>query len=105
MGVVNFTPRLLYPRRNSPLYPLYNKLGVPQGLSGRYEEENKFAPAGNRTAVDQSVAIPTELSRPPTKFIIIIVMQFFSRGELSLCTGMYLWENCLCDSNATGKEL
>jgi hypothetical protein len=37
--VVSFTPRPLYPQETSPWYPLDRRLGEPQSLSGRGDEE------------------------------------------------------------------
>jgi hypothetical protein len=53
--VVSFTPLPLYPRGNSPRYPLHR----PQSLSGRGGKEKSLAPAGNRTRAVQPFAIPT----------------------------------------------
>jgi hypothetical protein len=39
-SVVSFTPRLLYPRGNSPRYPLDRKLDGPQSRSGRRGENS-----------------------------------------------------------------
>jgi hypothetical protein len=38
--VTSFTPRLRYPRGNSPLYPLGWRLGWPQSRSGQLEKRN-----------------------------------------------------------------
>jgi hypothetical protein len=38
--VVSFTPRPIYLRRKSPLYPLYRRLGGSRNRSGRRGEEN-----------------------------------------------------------------
>jgi hypothetical protein len=37
--VVRFTPRPLYPQGKCPCYPLDRRLGGPQNLSGRGDEE------------------------------------------------------------------
>jgi len=43
--VVSFTPRPLYPQRNSPRYPLDGRLGGPQSRPGSGgEEENSQSP-------------------------------------------------------------
>jgi hypothetical protein len=42
--VVSFTPRLLYPQRKSPLYPLDRRLGGPQNRYGRGGEEKNSQP-------------------------------------------------------------
>jgi hypothetical protein len=68
-GVVSFMPLLLYRRGTSPRYPLDTRLGGPQRLSGRYREEKKLSPVGNRTPAVQSNAIPTELSGVERKVI------------------------------------
>jgi hypothetical protein len=47
--VVSFTPRPLYPRENSLLYPSDRRLGGPQSRSGRHGEVNIFAPNGTQT--------------------------------------------------------
>jgi hypothetical protein len=52
--VVSFTPRSLYPRGNSPRYPLNRKLGGPQSRSESWEVEK--ISAGNWTSVVQPVA-------------------------------------------------
>jgi hypothetical protein len=57
-SVVSFTPRPLYPRGKNPRYPLDRRLGWPQSRSGRYGNEKKRAPAGNRTPAVEPVAIP-----------------------------------------------
>jgi hypothetical protein len=45
--VVSFTLRPLYPRENSPQYPLDRRLGVPQSLSFRGGEyKNSQSPPG-----------------------------------------------------------
>jgi hypothetical protein len=59
--VVSFTPLPLYPRGNSPRYPMYRRLGEPVWML--WKREN-LAPTGNRTPAVQSVArCYTELSR------------------------------------------
>jgi hypothetical protein len=45
------------------MHPLYTRLGGFHKRSGRYGEENKLTPVGNRTPPLQPAAIPTELSR------------------------------------------
>jgi hypothetical protein len=42
--LVNFTPRPLYSRENSPSYPLNRRLGEPQSRSGRCGEEKNLLP-------------------------------------------------------------
>jgi hypothetical protein len=67
--VVGFTPQALYPRENSPQYPLYRRLGRPQYLSARYGEGKNVL---TMTGIDlrlpcrparSLVPILTELSR------------------------------------------
>jgi hypothetical protein len=50
----------LFPRKE-PQYPLDRRLVVPQSRSGRCEEENNLAPAGNLTPDRRPIAIPSEL--------------------------------------------
>jgi hypothetical protein len=52
--VVNFTPRSLYPRGQSPRYPLDRRLGGPQSRSGQFGEEKILGPTGTRTPTPQS---------------------------------------------------
>jgi hypothetical protein len=55
--VANFTPRQIYPWKESLGYPLDRKLGLHQSQFGRGgEEKNNHAPTGNRTPVVQPVA-------------------------------------------------
>jgi hypothetical protein len=64
--MVSFTPRLLYPQRKSPWYPLDRRLGRPQSRSGRGGEEKKSQPPqGLEPPTIQPVAqrYTTELSR------------------------------------------
>jgi hypothetical protein len=66
--VVSFTPRPLYPRGRSPLYPLDRRLGGPQSRSGRHGEVKILESTGTRTSTPRSscpspVTIPTTLSR------------------------------------------
>jgi hypothetical protein len=42
-------PRQLYPKGNSPRYPLDRRFGGPQSRSGRREEEKIFEPTGTGT--------------------------------------------------------
>jgi hypothetical protein len=42
--VISFTPRPLYPRLKSPLYPLDRKLGRAESRSGRGGEEKNSQP-------------------------------------------------------------
>ena len=52
-------------------YPLYRRLGGPQGRSGRAEN---LVPTGIRSRTVQpgsSVAIPTELPGPPTAIKVL----------------------------------
>jgi hypothetical protein len=56
------------PGRKSPQYPLNRKLGGPENLSGRREEEKNPAPTGTRTptprpSIPQQLVVPTALSR------------------------------------------
>jgi hypothetical protein len=44
--VISFTPLPLYPRRKSPRYPLYMRLGGPQSRSGRHGEVKILASPG-----------------------------------------------------------
>jgi hypothetical protein len=46
--VVSFTARPLYPRRNSPGFPLDIRLCGPQSPSGRREEDKILAPIGTQ---------------------------------------------------------
>jgi hypothetical protein len=55
-SVVSFTPRLLYPRRKSPRYPLDTRLGGSQSWSGHCGEEKNLAPARNQTLAIQPIA-------------------------------------------------
>jgi hypothetical protein len=72
--VVSITPRPLCPQERDTRYPLYSRLGRPQGRSGRVR---KISPPHRDSIPGQSslkrVAIPTELSRPtiPVYFIRI----------------------------------
>jgi hypothetical protein len=54
MWVVRFTPRPLYARGKSTMYPLTRRLGEPQSRSGRYGEGNILDPTGTRTPTPQS---------------------------------------------------
>jgi hypothetical protein len=47
--VISFTPRLLYYRGKSPLYPLNRRRVESKYLSGQHEEEKIFGYAENRT--------------------------------------------------------
>jgi hypothetical protein len=42
--IVNFTPRLLYPRRRSPRYALHWRLDRPQNRSVSFSEEKYVLP-------------------------------------------------------------
>jgi hypothetical protein len=53
--VVSFTPRPLYPRKKSPRYPLYRRLGVPQSRSGQHGEVKILDPTGTRTPTSSVV--------------------------------------------------
>jgi hypothetical protein len=53
-GVVSFTPRPLYPRGKSLLYPLDRRLGGLQGRSGRRGEDKILDPTGTPTPTSQS---------------------------------------------------
>jgi hypothetical protein len=60
--VVSFSTLQLYPRGNSPRYPVDRRLGGPQNRLGRYGEEQSLTPIGNRIPVPVS-------SRPnPTNY-------------------------------------
>jgi hypothetical protein len=63
--VVSFTPRPLYPRGNSPAYPLDRRLGGPQSRCGRGEEKNSQPLLGLEPPIIQLVAqsYTTELTR------------------------------------------
>jgi hypothetical protein len=47
--VVSFSPRSLYPRGESPQYPLNRRLSGPQNQSGRNREVKILDPTGTRT--------------------------------------------------------
>jgi hypothetical protein len=75
--VVRFTPRPLYPRGNSILYPLDRKLGGLQSQSGRGGKENKFsAPTGNRTPEPRSSCATTKFGVKEMSQIITFTLVF-----------------------------
>jgi len=51
--VVSFTPRPLYPQGKSPWYPLYRRLGGPQGGG---EEKNSQTLQGLEPQIIQAIA-------------------------------------------------
>jgi hypothetical protein len=66
MEVVSFTPRPLNPQGKRPWYPLYRKLGGPQGRAVRGGEEKNSQPLPRlEPPIIQTVAqsCTTELSR------------------------------------------
>jgi hypothetical protein len=81
--------RPLYPRGKSPRYPLSMRLGGPQGLSGRLEEEKILDATGNRT-LESSVVQPVAsrhtdygIPVPPTflQYVFKIKWQQMSRAD------------------------
>jgi hypothetical protein len=52
-GVVNFTPRPLYPQEKTPRYPFDRRLRGTQNRYGRGGEETNFcpAPSGSRISI------------------------------------------------------
>jgi hypothetical protein len=79
--VVSFTPRPLYPRRKSPLYPLNRMLGGPHSRSGRRGEAKILAPTGTRTPTPRSASRYTDCAIPTPQIIYVLQRSWYSLGR------------------------
>jgi hypothetical protein len=59
--MVSFVPLPLHPRRKSPRYPFYRRLGGPQSRSGRRGKEKFLDPTGTRIPTPRSLGRPTHI--------------------------------------------
>jgi hypothetical protein len=80
--VVRFTPRPLYPRRKSPLYPLERKMSEPESSPGRCAEEKHPLPLPGIELLffgcPVGISLPTEPFRLPHNSIVNLIYTYSS---------------------------